>query len=1151
MAWTKTQQYTIDSRNESLLVSAAAGSGKTSVLVERVTGLLRGGGDINRMLIVTFTNAAAAEMKERIAKSLGGSIVRHSHISTFHRFAMDIIKQYYYVSGVDPSLSICDEYQQSLLKNAAMDEMFEELFNKDDEDFLDFLNCYASVKSDKGARDLINRFYTFLRSFPEPQSYLNAVSSGDVFDIDKYYAFASELAYDRIKRASVLNKRAVEILNNPERDGAEPMPKLAGKLQEDQVFYDAISESFDKKEYERVFSAIAEFSFTRFAKTNAEKASYAFVEDEIEALRAAVKDEIAAVKALGGITKEKLAAEKAALAKPLGILCRLTQDYSNRYEKKKLAKGVMDFSDIEHRAIDILKNEDVCNELRNSFDFIFVDEYQDSNLIQDELIFKIARPDNVFLVGDVKQSIYKFRLAEPEIFLDKYIKYKSGLVPFAAAVDLNSNFRSKKPVVDFVNKTFSYAMRPETVGIDYDDDAALKEGNPYKGNRLYKPELYLYSQNISDEDTDDEIVDLKLRELEALSVVNIIKKYHGQMIFDAKKNVERPLEYSDMVILLRKVKNCAEFFYQALEDAGIPVYLERGEGYFDTTEIRVLINLLKIIDNFKEDVSLISVLHFPSFGFSSEELSAIRIYSNAKDLKKISFADAFKLYVQEGSDETLKKRCMEFSDKISHWRKKAAYMPLDKFVWELLSESGIATFAAALTSGLQRTANLRAFADKAFEYEQQNGGGLYGFISYIEFISDKNGEVETGQISLLAEGSDCVRIMTIHKSKGLEFPFVLLAGVSDRFQKDKSLAALGLHKDFGASLKIVEPKKALYYLPESLKLIGLKKRREEMAELIRVLYVAMTRAKDILVFSGAVKDYTKYLKKNPDLLRENTSNASSYLDMILPAFEAENIHVVSAADLSLSAADDSYEKVIKALDEGFVLDESALPFPAEEIRARLDFDYSGGMDFLHKEKYSVTEIAALAREKKKEKNYSPGYHRQPAFISEAPLDPAARGTAYHNVMEHIPFTSEGKSPKEIAAFIQGLAEKHIITASEALVVDPGKISAFFKSDIGKRAIAAKEIYKEAPFVLSTVYGGRDVYVQGTIDCFFKEGDSYVLLDYKSNYIDGSSPESEKQRLKDEYIPQLELYRQALEKIKGCPVKEAVLYLFGINDIIRI
>ncbi len=1175
MGWTEKQQKAIDARGTSLLVSAAAGSGKTAVLVERIKKLiLEDGVSLENLLIVTFTKAAAAEMKERLRKDLNKELevctngeksrsLRHqlsllgrADICTFDSFSRKIVKNYYHIIGCDPDLKICDEARGSILRNEAMEEMFRDCYDKKDPDFLDFLDHYAGVRSDAAVREMISALYFYADTLPEPAVFLHDPE----FDPAEFLALAASFAAEAVKKSIGYSRMVLQMFEE------NKLPKLGEKIKLDISALESVLAAFEGETPELGFSMLSEMKFQQLRAAKEEKAGKDALELQIKALRdKGAKDVLDEYKKhYGSISIERLTEEKEAVRRPLTQLCRLTEEFSARYSAKKAEAGLMDFSDGEHFALHILENEAVQKELREKYEYIFVDEYQDSNMVQDTLIRRISRPDNVFLVGDVKQSIYKFRHAEPELFLEKYGKYKAGQVPDAALIDLNSNFRSKKGVVDFVNRVFAGIMTKESTGIVYDEDAALTEGLPYTGPWIYEPEIFLAdSAPEESEDADPALEELKKDELEALMAVDIIRRYRGSSIQD--KDAIRSLDYRDMVILLRSAKGKAELYYQALSRAGIPVYLERSEGYFDTPEIQVLLNLLRIIDNFRQDVPLISVMYFPVFGFTTAELSEIRVHARRSGKNRISYARALEYYLQcyeetcaaeaagnpsSFENPALGEKCRSFAEKIRGWRIRASALPLPDFIWNLLQESGMQNFAAALKDGQQRLANLRALADKAAEYESTNAGGLSGFIAYIENISGANSKVSTGQSKIVGAEDNVVRIMTVHGSKGLEFPFVLLAGTGSSAKKSSSTSRAAYHKDMGASMVLSDPANFCYSKPLSYKLIREREARDSLAEEIRVLYVALTRARDILVLSGSVKDAARFLEKRPVFALKGAS-AGSFLEMMLPYADPDRVHVLTRGDFSLKTLElgaEQESEFRRKLAEGFETDAAGLELPSEEIRRRLEFDYAPPAAESAKKKYSVSEIAAEERIRRGEIPYD--FREEaavPRFMTgKAKLGSAAVGTAYHKVMEHLPFTPEHKSEAEISAFIASLQGQGILTADEAAVLQPRRIANFFASELGARVCRAEELRKEAPFTLKKQYQGREVLVQGTVDCYFKENDAYVLVDYKSNWVDSKNIEEEKKRLAEEYLLQLALYKEALETITGIRVAEADLYLFSAD-----
>ena len=1208
MAWTARQQKAIEERGKSLLVSAAAGSGKTSVLVERVQRLvLEEGVSLDNMLIVTFTNAAAAEMKERIYKSLSDRLAEkgrsrdeqawlraqlalegRANISTFHKFALEVVHRYYHVIGIAPNLSICEEARQEILQREAMEELMDRHYEAADDGFRAFLDRYANSRGDDGVRTMIREFHKFLQSLPDPDGWMEDLLAKQDRLEDLYRDFAQAQALRRADLAFGYFRRADAEL--------EGLPKLQAKNSADIAFASSLRTLIAQGSLADAKTALEGHRYATMSAAKDEKDAWNDAKKAVAPLRDKAKTHLKKAKEQYLIfSEEKLRKEQEMLLPQLRTLISLTKEFSSLYGAKKSLLGLLDFSDIEHFALRILEDPQVQSEYREKFAHVFIDEYQDSNMVQDRLIERVSRPDNVFRVGDVKQSIYKFRLAEPELFLERYKAFKAGEDPSGAVIDLNSNFRSKREVIDLVNRIFSALMREETTGMEYTQDEALVKGSSYEGPLSYEPVLYLIDAageqpaaeseeeasaepEEPDEETEDgenvdaQIEELRNAELEALQAAQLIRDYHGKPVFDDKTGVERPLQYRDMVILLRAVKGDGEVFYKTLTEAGIPVFLERSEGFFDTMEIQVFLNLLRLIDNRSQDVPLLSVLRSPVFGFCASDLAAIRIWAKGRGETRTPYNRIFAEYLEEGPEGPLKEKCLAFSQKLDRWHLLSRHMPLGDFLWELLTDSGYAVFASAVPAGTQRLANLRALVDKAQQFETDNVSGLYGFISYIDAINSRGGKVEVGQVKILSESEDVVRIMTIHKSKGLEFPFVLAAGLGKQFGKSGRSKA-DFHKAFGASMRLVQPGTGLYADPLSLLFIRRKKAAEEMAENIRVLYVALTRPKDIVLLLGTAKNARILLENAPACLPGDIEGSLTYLSALLPILPPQRIKLIPKETLAASSEKQKQQAsdLAACLENGFHVSEDELPVTKEEIARRLEFDYEPEAFQKEKRKYSVSQIAAMEREKLQalprelaaegeevppeelSSDFSAGDRRRlPAFLSEQKtLSAAARGTAYHTVMEHLPFTPEDKDPDSIRTFMEDLLARGILTEAEFAAVDPQRVSAFFGSQTGREALAAKELYKEAPFTMRHEMDGRTVLVQGTIDCYFRQDGGWVLVDYKSNYIDKENLEAEMERLRAEYLPQLALYREALEGVTGVPVKKAVLYCFGIDKEISI
>ena len=1169
--WTDRQQEAIDDRGNSLLVSAAAGSGKTAVLVERIEKLLlvpdENGkrASLDRMLIVTFTKAAASEMKEKLRKALGEalkdkgeeeqrylrsqlSMIGRADICTFDSFAQKLVRTYYQVINADPGFRVCDEYASSLLKAEALDEMFKDLYESEDKDFRDFLDRYSTSKSDENVRNMILNLYSYIDTLDEcdAEEFLKKPMFDPAFllGIGKKYA---ETTLEQMISFFKLLEELFDVHKMPERKKlmAEAVSDTESRL-----------EALRKGYVEETVEWLCKYTFSRKLRTQAREwqDNMYIVGDMVDVLwDGGAKEVQGRFKGLfDGLSLERLESEAEMLRSSVMELCALTADFREKYKKKKEKEGLIDFSDGEHMAVKILKKEDVQKECREKYEHIFVDEYQDCNPVQEKLIECISSGNNLFTVGDVKQSIYRFRHAEPEIFIKRRKEYKAGKKD-CKAIDLNSNFRSQHSVIRFVNSLFENLMTEENCGIKYDSDAALVPGRQDYSSYSYEPVLYLVDRSDDEEAEDSEVEELKKTELEALMAVKLIKKYCAPgvttMVYDNSKHEDRKLEYRDMAILLRSARNRAEIYYEALTKAGIPAYLERDEGYFDTPEIQTAVNLLKIIDNPMQDVPLISVMYFPSFGFTSEELARIRTESRRRGEGRVSYYDAF-VSMRENGEGALAEKCRSFSERIRDWRLKSRALSLSDFLWDLLRESGIMTFAAGLSSGEQRVANLNALVDRAADYERNNAGGIYGFTEYIKLISDKKSKVKTGQSGIVSSDENAVRIMTIHKSKGLEYSFVLFASAGGQPFRDKDHSRVVYRKGLGTSMYLSKPEEFSSLKSLSYSIIKEEERKAELAEEIRLFYVAATRARDMFFMCAAEKNVSKMIQ-NAASYRIKKERCANYAQMALPYIKVKTVTKKELIDSSdAEEASENREKLKESFEKGFEIDESKMEgLSLEELKERLSYDYTPPLSEQEKKKFSVSELAEREREKEGYVFESPEFELPvPAFLGGTrKLSAAETGTAYHKVMEHIDFSKGEKDRDSIAEFAKGLCEKGILSEEELAAIRPERIAAFFASETGRRACRAEVLKKETPFVLRHEDGGRTVLVQGTIDCWFEEDGKLYLIDYKSNYVDTRRKEDELERLKKEYRPQLDLYREALEKILGKKVEGAYLFLFSAGE----
>lgn len=1138
--WTEQQQRAIDERGRNILVAAAAGSGKTAVLVERIKKLiLEENVPIDRMLVVTFTNAAAAEMKEKIRQALYREIEREpSHaremrrqldllpgasISTFHAFALEAIRKFFYTAEIEPGFSICDDAQRTILKEEALDELLEQWFAEGEEEFYDFLNWYSGDRNMNKIREIVDTSYNMLQSLPYPWQWLDQrieelSYSPEEFRNSRAMEYAWNFIRESLSEACRYEKAAMEELSHV---GLE---RLTDKIAEEEYpQYEAMNQAADSREMERLGELVRGFSSVRLTAKKEEKEAYAQIKDLAAACRKKASALVNDVKNLLFLQDfDEQIGEMNQTALKARMLQKLLLDFDRIFRERKTEKKLIDFNDIEHLCLDVLENEDAASYYREKFAYIFIDEYQDTNILQEEIVSRIRKENNLFMVGDVKQSIYKFRLAEPELFKEKYRLYSSES-DVSAKIDLNRNFRSKSVLLHEINRVFRGLME------DYDEDAMLYPGVDYDGPCQYPPKLRVVDTSGIDE-ADEELSALKNTEIEALETVQIIQQLLGKPYYDHKNGAERRIRPRDIVILMRGVRNYAEVFYQILKAKGIDSFVDDSEGYFDTIEINVFMNLLSVIDNKMQDVPLISVLHSEIFRFSAEELGQIRSLCRTGP-----YWEAFSSATEE--EGPLGEKCRKAADCLHRWKAAAVSLPLGRFIWSLLLETGYYIEAGAMPGGNQRQANLRALIDKAESFARRGQPSLYSFVRYIEAV--KMRKVPVGQVKLIGENDDLVRIMTIHKSKGLEFPVVIVAGLGRRLNYTRIGSGIVLHKDIGIGMTFVDFAGHWYRQTLLQRLIQKQIHREEVQEEIRILYVAMTRAKDILYLTGTVKDGAKY----EDSRQIGMGGESRYLDMLT---EIRDFRLIDPNVLSPST--EQKERTAKNLVREDIYDGPLSPCDAEDIYRRLDFAYPFEEERRRKSKYSVTELSRLGADRpvpERKLDLSVPRFRQ----GKKTLTAAEKGTVSHGIMERIDFVraaSEGET--YVRQAVRQMVDRGIFTEEEAENADLSQIVSFFSSPIGKRcaeSAAEGRLVRERAFALRMEVQGGQAIVQGIIDCYFEEEDGLVLLDYKTNWIDGTKPFAEEEkRLRETYQGQIDIYRRALSASAKKPVKEAWLCLLS-------
>ena len=1257
MNWTKEQQRIIDIKESNILVSAAAGSGKTAVMVERIITLIKSGEDIDKFLVVTFTKAAAAGMKQKIQKSLvkavqskeGNikhlrkqlSLLNRSMITTIDSFCMDVVKKNFHLTEVDPNFRVGDKSELSILLQDSIDEALEEEYSSinDNEDFRKLVEGFTGNRGDEELSEIIQNAYKFILSFPDPFAWLNA--SVDMMNITGEELKNSKWLEEIKKHIVLLLDGAKGYISTALAICKEPNGPLLylDTLKQDMDIVNNLCELIKSDDMEEFIGALRNFKAPKAAIFKEKNHPDVDIEKQIEvngsknssSMRAKYKGIISSISELlpYDLDYEIYAEEINKMQGSISALRNVIAKTDQYYKEKKREKSIADFNDLEHFALNILRNTDDNGEFipseaaeyyRKKFNYIFIDEYQDSNSLQEALIEQLKRENNLFMVGDVKQSIYRFRLADPSIFNSKYSSYTRdsenlGDEIINRTIDLNKNFRSRDEILTASNFVFKNIMTKELGEVEYDDKVALNTGSEFSVNTSV--ELHIIDKNAAEgeEEADDdlnngnrdekseiemEIESMETAELEALFAANRIKELMKEEICIAGKANEgekktRKTEYKDIVILLRSVAGWAGIFEERLIKEDIPFYYDGGKGYYEALEVKIVVNLLKLIDNIKQDIPLLSVMRSPIGNFTTEELLEIRL----KYPKEKHFIGALNKYILYGSknkdddrddDEEildsefsfeLLDKIKSFTNKIYDWSYRSRYSHLNDLIWDILMETNYYNFAGALPNGKMRQANLRMLADLAFDFEKTSMRGLFKFLRYIEKI--EKGSDDRGQAKTLGENDNVVRLMSIHKSKGLEFPVVILCGLNKQFNLQDTRNKILLHKDYGIAPKFINVDERREKETLARRAIKLKIKKENISEEMRVLYVAMTRAIDRLILAGTV---SKMDQKARNWRRGHSKyfvyKGLSYMDWICSClfdkvnfedfneimaqgqWKNWNLKMITRSNLSLDVSDEINirENKIAEMNEFKNIKNSQ---HYEEIGRRLSFIYPHMTSVNVPTKLSVTELKNLGNKEFTRLRYKIptlvdifDYNEDTdKFILDKKISGAEIGTLLHFVMEHLDLKGDLKKDSIIDTINQMEAKK-LLTPTEAKIAIgtyAEKIEGFFQSDIGKRIINSPMVYREAPFVfrkkavdvLDSLNEDDLILVQGIIDCYFIEGDQAVIVDYKTDRIDETkdiNPQINK--LKNEYHDQLELYKEAVEKITGKKVKESLLYLFSIG-----
>ena len=1244
--WTTMQQAAIDQRNADILVSAAAGSGKTAVLTERVMQRLIGSDkeapiEIDRFLIVTFTSAAAQEMKERIMQKVSSymdeivskeevdhemleylerqlALVPQASISTIHSFCLKVIRNYFNHLDIDPNVKVGNDGELAMLRSEILDELMEKYLDEEDPDFLELADVYGSVQGLEGLKELILDVDTFSKSTPFPEIWL----SSQVKKLKTPYTSIDEMPWsaqfkDQIKSTIMdlekIYEKALGLCKAP--NGPE--------LYEEAIVsdMDQIASIGEASSLQEMISAISQIQFVSLSRKKQE--CDPVVKEQVKKYRDLAKDVIKKLmEDLSYVADEKLLDQLPYVGHLMESLVKVIDEFEARYLEEKQEMGVVDYNDLEHYTLKLLVEPvfdeageltgvtytEVAKELSQFYREIYIDEYQDSNTVQETMLKAVAKADKQqgptrFMVGDMKQSIYRFRLANPLIFAEKYQAWdkhtgKEQSQSETVCIDLSQNFRSRENILEGANDLFKQVMSPAVGELTYDEHAKLYVGNHYdeghpkalpEGSLSDAIELHLLETKEAESEAEDDtgLDNLKSVECEAMMVANLIDQLlkgegNPTHVFDKSIGDYRKVEPKDIVILLRATKDKANIFENALISKGIGAYADMSGNFFDALEIQTIISLLKIIDNPLQDIPLITVLRSPIVGLSYDELVYIR-----KAQEDGCFYEALESYRQETANEQLE----NFMALLNGYRQASSELRIEELIARLYVETGYYRYVAMLPTGAKKKANLDLLKKYASEYETNNHGKLFGFLQYLDKLKEtKDGLMEA---KLVDGNENLVRIMSIHKSKGLEFGVVFLCDTGKRFNNQDLLKPVLMHSDLGLAPEYVDTKGYVKY--PTLPKLAIKEqiKSENTSEEMRVLYVALTRAQEKLFITGTLPDMADraYLwqlyadRKEEAIMTLGVKRASSYLNWIgMSLYAHQNVPFFRelTGDTSVPLVEGtsrwqvrvwhkeelgSLERVREQQleDKKKALDEWQTDQPysdyQEAIRERLAYRYPYASAISLPTKVSVSEIKRQHYEDElsqyqeaalfpvKEEAYVPKFIK-----GEEEVKGALRGTLIHSVFEHLDYL-QFTTAEEIRTELERLVAEGILQEEVLSVVNVKRLAAMAQSEVVDKMRAAQHVEKEKAFIylaradeIDPSYPkNEEILIQGVIDGFFIDEEGITVIDYKTDYIDLTDVVKSKRKIREKYKKQLELYAMALSNITKISVAHQYIYLYNINE----
>ena len=1211
--WTNEQLQAIQEKNSNILVAAAAGSGKTAVLVERIIHkIIDEQMDIDKILVVTFTNAAASEMRERILEAIYKKLeenpenvhlqrqiilLNKASICTIHSFCLDVIHNHFYEIDLPSNFKIADTAEIDLLKQEVLDDLFEQKYTENDKDFIELLENYTNYRGDEALQELVLKIYKFIQSSPFPIKWLQ----------EKLELLKIE---DKDISKTVWGELIIQTVEEDVQEGIMQLEAIKSKIAlypEMAKFYQKICEDIiilkDLQNYnswDELYIKLLNFNFSNWPVDK--KVTNNLKEDSKE-IRNKVKKYIKEKTAkLLSCSQEQAVKDLRIITPVLEKLANLVTEFTKNFAEKKKEKNCIDFNDIEHFALKILLDEnnnptEVAKKYKEKFEEIAIDEYQDSNLVQEAILTSISKGNNIFMVGDVKQSIYKFRQARPELFLQKYDEYKNKEEKTQEdnlKIQLFRNFRSRQNILNITNLVFESIMSKELGDINYNENEYLNYGANYPEPEEIKNYAGIAELDIIDLKEDESITAFEGEEdeeeqerveddvLEAKFVANKIQELLNSdyMVFD-KKQGYRKIRPKDIVILLRATSNLSPIYEKEISDLELPVFSDTSGTYLDTVEIQTILSVLKIIDNPLQDIPLVVILRSSICNFTDNDLITIRLTD-----RNCNFYEAL-IKTRLICDGDLKNKIESFLEKLEKWKSISQYMPLDEFIWQIYLDTGYYQYVGLLPNGAMRQANLKTLFEKAKQYEKASFKGLFNFIQFIDKLKKQNGDLASAK--LIGENEDVIRIMSIHKSKGLEFPVVFLCNSHKKFNMQDLNDNILLHQDIGFGPTIMNTTRKIKYSSIAKDAIKLKMKQETLSEEQRILYVALTRAKEKLYITGRSKDFTKYVQdKNKILEMYESENmkldaklmkkANSYLDWIMYVYlfnqertitlKGEQYKLSDIITLNVSNKKDllktlAKEEVVEQIDLKEKIEQILKNKSEEEnkkseqaLKELLEWKYDYIVDTTLPTKSSVTKIkqekikleemlkGIESEEVEYKKSYTPKFMQEDKKISSA-----EKGTLVHLCIQRLDEKKDYEL-KDIQNMILNLVEKEIITQNEADAIDVNLIYQYTKSQLFEELRQAKEVHKEQPFYINipakdvvseAENSKKNILVQGIIDLYYiDKNDNLVLIDFKTDYI--SNEPNAKEKILDKYKVQLEIYKTALEQALGRKVNKTALCL---------